>query len=98
MMNVQTKQGKLKVPRKERGYYSFKGIPYACLPGRFARPQEAGSWEGIRECEEHGKYCSQILMGIRRGRLSAFLSGVGTAEECAAKIQSRVTLWLAENG
>ena len=29
--------------------------------------------------------------------ISAFLSGVGTAESCAAKIQSRVSIWLAEH-
>jgi len=29
--------------------------------------------------------------------MSAFLGGVGTAEDCAAKIQSRVSIWLAEN-
>ena len=28
--------------------------------------------------------------------LSAFLAGVGTPEDCAAKIQSRVSIWLAE--
>ncbi|MBQ3708772.1 MAG: hypothetical protein II889_12845 [Clostridia bacterium] len=28
---------------------------------------------------------------------SAFLSGVGTAESCAAKIQSRASIWLAEH-
>ncbi len=28
--------------------------------------------------------------------ISAFLAGHGTAEDCAAKIQSRVSLWLAE--
>ncbi len=27
----------------------------------------------------------------------SFLSGVGTAEDCAAKIQSRVSIWLAEH-
>ncbi|MBR5681609.1 MAG: hypothetical protein IKX19_13255, partial [Clostridia bacterium] len=30
--------------------------------------------------------------------LSAFLAGVGTAEDCAKKIQSRVSIWLAEHG
>jgi hypothetical protein len=29
--------------------------------------------------------------------ISAFLSGVGTAESCAAKIQSRASIWLAEH-
>ena len=32
-----------------------------------------------------------------REELSAFLGGVGTAEDCAKKIQSRVSIWLAEN-
>ena len=27
----------------------------------------------------------------------SFLSGIGTAGDCAAKIQSRVSLWLAEH-
>jgi|GEM_PF-1442408 len=38
------------------------------------------------------------IYSILAEEMSAFLSGVGTAEECAAKIQSRVSLWLAENG
>jgi hypothetical protein len=29
--------------------------------------------------------------------VSAFLAGMGTAEECAGKIQSRVSIWLAEH-
>ena len=33
-----------------------------------------------------------------REEISAYLGGVGTAEDCAAKIQSRVSLWLGENG
>ena len=28
---------------------------------------------------------------------SAFLDGIGTAEDCAGKIQSRVSIWLAEH-
>ncbi len=33
-----------------------------------------------------------------REEISAFLGGVGSAEDCAAKIQSRVSIWLAEHG
>ncbi|MBR4206281.1 MAG: extracellular solute-binding protein [Clostridia bacterium] len=33
-----------------------------------------------------------------REEISAFLAGVGSAEDCAAKIQSRVSIWLAEHG
>jgi hypothetical protein len=34
---------------------------------------------------------------IVREEISAFAAGVGTAEDCAKKIQSRVSIWLAEN-
>ena len=29
--------------------------------------------------------------------ISAFFAGVGSAEDCAKKIQSRVSIWLAEH-
>ncbi|MBO7405927.1 MAG: hypothetical protein J6V24_13285 [Clostridia bacterium] len=29
--------------------------------------------------------------------ISAYLGGVGSADECAAKIQSRASIWLAEH-
>ncbi|MBR4205048.1 MAG: hypothetical protein IKQ92_06200, partial [Clostridia bacterium] len=29
--------------------------------------------------------------------IAAYLGGVGTAEDCAKKIQSRVSIWLAEH-
>ena len=32
-----------------------------------------------------------------REEISAYLKGVGTAEDCAEKIQSRVSIWLEEN-
>ncbi len=35
--------------------------------------------------------------GIVTEELSAYFSGVGTAEDCAEKIQSRVGIWLAEH-
>ncbi|MBQ4350696.1 MAG: hypothetical protein II768_05515 [Clostridia bacterium] len=37
------------------------------------------------------------VTAIVREEISAFLSGVGSAEDCAQKIQSRVSIWLAEN-
>ena len=36
------------------------------------------------------------LDAIVREEVSAFLAGMGTAEDCAGKIQSRVNLWLSE--
>ena len=37
------------------------------------------------------------LNEIVQEELSAYFSGMGTAEDCAAKIQSRASIWLAEN-
>ena len=37
------------------------------------------------------------VRGIIAEELSSFLGGVGTAEDCAKKIQSRVSIWLAEH-
>jgi len=38
-----------------------------------------------------------LLDAIVREEISAFLSGMGNAEDCAGKIQSRVNLWLSEH-
>ena len=40
---------------------------------------------------------SEDIVTIVNEEVSAFLGGLGTAEDCAAKIQSRVSIWLAEN-
>ena len=40
---------------------------------------------------------NEDVTAIVHEELSVFLSGVGTAEDCAKKIQSRVSIWLAEN-
>lgn len=39
----------------------------------------------------------QEIMDILYEEMFAFLGGIGTAEDCAAKIQSRVEIWLAEH-
>lgn len=39
---------------------------------------------------------SEDVVAIVNEEVSAFLGGLGTAEDCAAKIQSRVSIWLAE--
>ncbi len=37
------------------------------------------------------------ISSLIREEISSFLGGVGTAEDCAKKIQSRVSIWLSEN-
>ena len=39
----------------------------------------------------------ETVTEIANEEVSAFLGGVGTAEDCAKKIQSRVSIWIAEN-
>ncbi|MCR5681316.1 MAG: hypothetical protein K6G29_02595 [Clostridiales bacterium] len=40
---------------------------------------------------------SEDVTDIVEEEISAFLGGIGTADDCAAKIQSRVSIWLAEH-
>ena len=40
---------------------------------------------------------SEDVTAIVNEEVSAFLGGLGTAEDCAKKIQSRVSIWLAEH-
>ena len=40
---------------------------------------------------------SPEISGIIEEEISAYFSGVGSAEDCAKKIQSCVTIWLAEH-
>ncbi len=44
------------------GYSVFRGIPYAAPPvgeRRYAPPQEAQPWEGVRDCSRWGSACIQ---------------------------------------
>ena len=41
---------------------------------------------------------NEDVTAIVNEEISVFLGGVGTAEDCARKIQSRVSIWLAERG
>lgn len=49
---IQTKAGKLRGYRSE-GTYVFKGIKYA-KAGRFQKPEEPDSWEGVKETASYG--------------------------------------------
>ena len=40
---------------------------------------------------------SEEIVAIVNEEVSAFLAGIGTAEDCANKIQSRVNIWLSEH-
>ena len=55
---------------KHESIVCFKGIPYAAPPVgalRWKPPQEAASWEGVRDCSKFG---SQALQRRKRGKQS----------------------------
>lgn len=56
---VQTKAGKLRGYQYD-GTYTFKGIKYA-KAGRFQKPTEPDSWEGVKEAASYG-FVSPMLM------------------------------------
>jgi para-nitrobenzyl esterase len=52
-------QGQVRGAEKD-GVLSFKGIPYAAAPfgpNRFAAPQPAPAWDGVRDALEYGPTC-----------------------------------------
>ena len=56
---VTVAQGQVRGADKD-GVLSFKGIPYAAAPfgpNRFAAPQPAPDWEGVRDALEYGPTC-----------------------------------------
>ena len=66
-------QGQLRGAEKN-GVLSFKGIPYAAAPfgaNRFAAPQPAPEWEGVRDALEYGPTCPRALPGRARGAPAA---------------------------
>ena len=46
---------------------------------------------------EDQRYILREILGIIDEEISVFLGGAVSAEDCAARIQSRVSLWLAEH-
>ena len=66
------------------------------------RPLTEEEYAGLYEILDHAgspilEDTPEDVWNIVNEEMSAFLSGMGTAEECAKKIQSRVSIWLAEH-
>ena len=71
-------------------------------PGYIVRPEQEDIDHVKRLLNSAGypmtEKLSPEITAIIEEELSAYGGGVGTAEDCAKKIQSRVSIWLAENG
>jgi para-nitrobenzyl esterase len=67
---VRVEQGRLRGVPCEHGY-RFLGIPYARPPaetGRFAAPQPARPWDGVRNAYEYGATALQLDHGVTLAR------------------------------
>ena len=67
---VRVEQGRLRGAAGEHGY-RFLGIPYARPPaetGRFAAPQPARPWDGVRDARQYGATALQIDRGVTLAR------------------------------
>jgi para-nitrobenzyl esterase len=58
-----------------QGVREFLGVPYAAPPARFAPPQPARPWSGVRPATAHGPACIQFQPG-------GVLAGTVTSEDC----------------
>lgn len=58
-----------------QGSREFLGVPYAAPPARFAPPQPAPPWPGVRPATAHGPACVQFQPG-------GILAGTATSEDC----------------
>lgn len=72
------------------------GIPYTVEPPDEEQISRIRSW-----LDSTGGRALDLLPpevnSLIREEISTFLGGVGTAEDCAKKIQSRVSIWMAEH-
>jgi para-nitrobenzyl esterase len=48
----------------DQGVRTFRGVPYAAPPLRFALPQAAPPWQGTRDASEYGPWCPQPFDGV----------------------------------
>ncbi len=75
----------------------YKGVPYTIEP----YCTEADIERALALIDSGGRPFREELPDeledILEEEISAFLGGLGTAEDCAKKIQSRASIWLAEN-
>jgi ATPase subunit of ABC transporter with duplicated ATPase domains len=70
----------------------YPGVLYTMQPEDAARMEEILDTAGETLLDRRNFSVWSIL----REEVTAFLGGVGSAEECASKIQSRVSIYLAE--
>lgn len=90
--NVRTKQGALRGVAGD-GFVVFRGVPYAAPPVnalRFAPPQPAEPWQGVRDASAHGKIAPQ-----NPSRLAHVMGHFEREhdEDCLS-----LTIWVPEGG
>ena len=83
---VRTESGQISGNALSNGLEVFKGIPFAAPPVgklRWAPPQPAATWKGVRKAESFGSPCMQPQVPERIGPWTgAFLSQLQAGEDC----------------
>lgn len=77
------------------------GMPFSTAPYTVEEWDEATAENSLEYLDSEGMRLSDRLptavTDIVNEELSAFFAGQGNADDCAKKIQSRVSIWLSEN-
>ena len=76
---------------------AFPGIAYEIVPYCSEKDVETAKRLVKTAGRPFREQISVDVQSIVNEEISAFLGGVGTAEDCAKKIQSRASIWLAEH-
>ena len=84
------------IPGKVYTSFDRRGIPYRIVPVSDERVQYLSDYLN-REGQPLLSQLPDTVNDIIKEEISVFLGGVGTAADCAGKIQSRVEIWLAEH-
>ena len=81
--------------QEEEAAEKVEGVPLKELMGGdyFARMNDLFDRGGQRMID----YVPSAIWDIVKEEISAYLGGLGTAEDCAKKIQSRAEIWVAEH-
>lgn len=83
---VKTKGGLVSgVAGKKPGITAFKGIPFAAPPVgklRWAAPQPAAPWTGVRKADQFGASCIQTIAQERKPWTYEFMTHTEISEDC----------------
>ncbi|KAM4527220.1 bile salt-activated lipase-like [Odontesthes bonariensis] len=78
----------------------FRGIPFADLPGRFAKPKRHPGWDGILKATEYRNRCMQVtmLMTDTRGSEDCLYLNIWVPHSRSVSTNLPVMVWIYGGG